>query len=160
MPATWKTSPLPSSVVRNLRLVALAEDAAHDQPQADDGRKEPSRGKHASYLQASYNRHGLWCESHAAGRESRRAALVALALLLVPVTAAANGRPPMTNSVFFKPGDTHAIYVATTFGLLISPDGCTFDWLCEDSVGYRGDVSIRPMRSVRAARVLLPRFTV
>ncbi len=123
-------------VVGDLCLVALAEHTAHDQPQADGGREQTPRGKHAPYLQASYNRHGLWCESHGAGRESRRAAFAAV--LLASATASANGRPPMTNGVFFKPGDTRAIYVATTFGLLVSPDGCTFDWLCEDSIGFGG----------------------
>jgi hypothetical protein len=58
---------------------------------------------------------------------------------LVPAVARANGRPPMTNAVHFKPGDTAAVYVATTFGLLVSPDGCRFYWLCEDNIGFGGE---------------------
>ncbi len=53
--------------------------------------------------------------------------------------ASANGRAPLTNGVFFKPGDTQSIYIRTTFGLLIShDDGCTFNWVCEQAVGYGG----------------------
>ena len=59
--------------------------------------------------------------------------------LLAPAIANANGRPPMTNGVHFKPGDNHAIYVASTFGLLVSPDGCHFYWVCENNLGYGGE---------------------
>lgn len=52
--------------------------------------------------------------------------------------ASANGRPPMTNGIHFKPSDTDALYVATTFGSLVSPDGCRFYWLCEDNIGFGG----------------------
>lgn len=63
----------------------------------------------------------------------------ALLLLLASATAMANGRPPTTNGVFFAPGDNKTIYVRTTFGLLVShDDGCTFDWICEQDVGYAG----------------------
>jgi hypothetical protein len=41
--------------------------------------------------------------------------------------------------VFLRPGDDQALYVRTTFGLLISHDaGCTFHWVCEKAVGYGG----------------------
>lgn len=61
------------------------------------------------------------------------------ALLLSTATASANGRAPATNGVFFAPSDPHAIWVRTTFGLLVShDDGCTFNWLCEQNVGYGG----------------------
>src|SRR5882672_5662843 len=64
---------------------------------------------------------------------------VLLARLLRPVPAHANGRPPTTNGVHFRPGDSHSLYVATTFGLLIShDDGCSFRWICEDNLGYAG----------------------
>ncbi|MBC7977220.1 MAG: exo-alpha-sialidase, partial [Myxococcales bacterium] len=67
---------------------------------------------------------------------------LAVAVVLVgwlPVTALANGRPPSTNGVHFRPGDRHSLYVATTFGLLIShDDGCSFRWICEDNIGYAG----------------------
>lgn len=65
--------------------------------------------------------------------------VVALAAALAATTAHANGRGPLTNGVYFRPDDVHAIYLRTTFGLLISPDdGCTFYWLCETNVGYGG----------------------
>ncbi len=68
---------------------------------------------------------------------------VAFALLLAgslyPAVAHGNGRPPSTNGVHFRPGDRSSIYVATTFGLLISHDeGCSFRWVCEDNIGYGG----------------------
>ena len=69
----------------------------------------------------------------------RRAATAATAILLASTVAFGNGRPPLTNGIHFRPGDQHSLYVATTFGLLIShDDGCTFDWLCENNVGYGG----------------------
>ena len=62
-----------------------------------------------------------------------------VAALLCPAAALANGRAPLTNGVHFRPGDIHSLYVATTFGLLIShDDGCTFRWVCEDNIGYGG----------------------
>jgi hypothetical protein len=65
---------------------------------------------------------------------------LALALLVaLPVAAWANGRPPATNGVFFRPGDNQSMYVRTTFGLLIShDDGCHFNWVCEQNLGYNG----------------------
>jgi hypothetical protein len=64
---------------------------------------------------------------------------VAVALVASTATASANGRPPATNGVFFKPGDNQSIFVRTTFGLLIShDDGCHFDWICEQNIGYGG----------------------
>jgi hypothetical protein len=62
-----------------------------------------------------------------------------LGLVLAAGVAHANGRAPLTNGIFFKPGDPHSLYVRTTFGLLIShDDGCTFDWVCEQNIGYGG----------------------
>jgi hypothetical protein len=64
---------------------------------------------------------------------------VAIAALLAPALALANGRAPVTNGVHFRPGDEHAVYVATTFGLLVSrDDGCSFRWICEQNLGYGG----------------------
>ncbi|MDB4952871.1 MAG: hypothetical protein JWO36_440 [Myxococcales bacterium] len=74
-------------------------------------------------------------------RERRRARRTrfALAMLLAAGTAHANGRPPLTDGVHFRPGDSHSLYVSTTFGLLIShDDGCTFNWICETNIGYGG----------------------
>jgi MYXO-CTERM domain-containing protein len=64
---------------------------------------------------------------------------VAAAVACAAGTAWANGRPPFTNGVAFRPGDAQSIYVRTTFGFLISrDDGCHFDWVCEQNVGYGG----------------------
>ncbi len=53
--------------------------------------------------------------------------------------AHANGRPPTTNGVSFRPGDPQSLYVASTFGLIVSHDGgCTFRWICEADLGYGG----------------------
>src|SRR3954470_8647653 len=68
------------------------------------------------------------------------APIVAAVLAAVPATALANGRAPLTNGVFLRPGDDHSLYVRTTFGLLIShDDGCTFHWVCEKAIGYGGE---------------------
>ncbi|HEV7557267.1 MAG TPA: hypothetical protein VGO00_17490, partial [Kofleriaceae bacterium] len=65
---------------------------------------------------------------------------IALCLLVAGGVAHANGRAPTTNGMYFKPGDAHSLYVRSTFGLLIShDDGCTFDWVCEDNIGYSGN---------------------
>ncbi len=67
-----------------------------------------------------------------------------LAVLVFAGVAHANGRPPLTNGIFFKPGDPHSLYLRTTFGLQIShDDGCTFNWVCEDDVGYGGNFDPR-----------------
>ena len=64
---------------------------------------------------------------------------VAVASLLGAGVASANGRAPLTNGIHFKPGDPHSLYVATTFGLLVShDDGCTMSWVCESNIGYGG----------------------
>jgi uncharacterized protein (TIGR03382 family) len=64
---------------------------------------------------------------------------LAWCLVLSSTVAFANGRPPLTNGVTFKPGDPHTLYVRSTFGLLSSPDdGCTMYWTCEDALGYGG----------------------
>jgi len=62
-----------------------------------------------------------------------------VALVLATAVGYGNGRPPLTNGIFFRPGDPHSLYLRTTFGLLIShDDGCTFDWVCEQNIGYGG----------------------
>ncbi len=66
-------------------------------------------------------------------------AAVAVATLMVPAPAIGNGRAPITNGVQFRPGDSHSLYVRTTFGLLVShDDGCSFRWICEQNIGYGG----------------------
>ncbi len=62
-----------------------------------------------------------------------------LALVLDVPASFANGRPPATVSVHSRPGHPNEIYSGTTFGLLISKDdGCSFRWICEQSIGYGG----------------------
>jgi hypothetical protein len=66
---------------------------------------------------------------------------VALVMAGVSLATAgqANGRPPVTNGVFFQPNDNQSLYVRSTFGLLISHDGgCSFRWTCEQNIGYGG----------------------
>ena len=61
------------------------------------------------------------------------------AVVLTPLVALAGGRAPLTSGIQFRPGDHRALYVATTFGLLISrDDGCSFRWVCEQNLGYGG----------------------
>ncbi|MGE0548534.1 MAG: WD40/YVTN/BNR-like repeat-containing protein [Kofleriaceae bacterium] len=61
------------------------------------------------------------------------------AAVFIPAIALANGRSPLTNGVYLRPGDDHSLYVRSTFGLLIShDDGCSFRWVCERAIGYGG----------------------
>jgi hypothetical protein len=63
----------------------------------------------------------------------------ATALVLATASAHAAGRPPLTTAVRFDAGDPRSLYVATTFGLLVShDDGCSFRWICEANIGYGG----------------------
>jgi photosystem II stability/assembly factor-like uncharacterized protein len=69
----------------------------------------------------------------------RRIALACIALAAAARLASANGRPPGTSSISFRPGDDRDIAVGLTFGLLISHDaGKTWAWMCENAVGYGG----------------------
>lgn len=53
--------------------------------------------------------------------------------------AHADRRAPSTQDVRFQPGDPRSIYVASTFGLLIShDDGCSFRWICAQRIGNDG----------------------
>lgn len=69
----------------------------------------------------------------------RRIYLLVAVLLLVPATVTANGRFPTSVNVHARPGDADDIYLALTFGLLVSDDdGANFYWLCENNIGYAG----------------------
>ncbi|HET9992369.1 MAG TPA: hypothetical protein VFQ65_27745 [Kofleriaceae bacterium] len=69
-----------------------------------------------------------------------RSLVVAGLLVALGSVANANGRAPLTNGIHFKPNDSHSLYVATTFGLLVShDDGCTMSWVCEQNIGYGGE---------------------
>jgi uncharacterized protein (TIGR03382 family) len=64
---------------------------------------------------------------------------VFVVLALAGGVASANGRPPATVGITTRPGNSTDLYVGTTFGLLIShDDGCSFQWVCEQSIGYGG----------------------
>lgn len=57
----------------------------------------------------------------------------------LPASVEANGRFPAAVNSSFQPADTQHILVPTTFGLLTSSDsGESFQWVCEDAVGYGG----------------------
>src|SRR5688572_15919441 len=70
----------------------------------------------------------------------RLSGLAAIATaLLSGGTAHANGRFPATVNVRFHPTDTDFILVPATFGLLVSKDGGdSFQWVCEQAIGYTG----------------------
>lgn len=69
----------------------------------------------------------------------RRLPLASLLVATALTSAHGNGRAPLTNGIAFRPGDAQSIYVRATFGLLVShDDGCTFRWVCEQSIGYGG----------------------
>ncbi len=53
--------------------------------------------------------------------------------------AAANGRAPQTSTIHFRAGHETDIAAGMTFGLIMSHDGgTTWQWICEDAVGYGG----------------------
>lgn len=69
----------------------------------------------------------------------RRLALAALIGCAIAGFAAANGRPPGTSTIHFRPGNGSDIWLGLTFGELASRDGgMTWQWMCENTVGYAG----------------------
>src|SRR5262245_37842212 len=70
---------------------------------------------------------------------ARQFALACVALAAAAHPAWANGRPPSTSSIAFRPGHDSDVAAGLTFGLLISHDaGATWAWICETAVGYGG----------------------
>jgi hypothetical protein len=66
------------------------------------------------------------------------AAVLATALVATP-RARANGRFPESNQIAFAAHDPDLVLLRVTFGLLISHDrGKTFQWVCEQAIGYSG----------------------
>jgi hypothetical protein len=60
-------------------------------------------------------------------------------LLTSSAPALANGRFPESNHIFVFPHDPDLVLLRVTFGLLVSHDrGKTFDWVCEQAIGYSG----------------------
>ncbi len=69
---------------------------------------------------------------------------IILAALITWLAAAeparANGRFPASANVVTRPGDADDIYLALTFGMMLShDDGAHFYWMCEANIGYGGD---------------------
>ena len=63
----------------------------------------------------------------------------ALLVTSVAPKAHANGRFPATNALVVAPTDPTFLVLRATYGTLISRDaGKTWDWVCEESVGFRG----------------------
>lgn len=51
----------------------------------------------------------------------------------------ANGRPPATSTITFQNGNPQHIVAGMTFGMLRSHDaGATWQWMCENAIGYGG----------------------
>ena len=58
---------------------------------------------------------------------------------LAASSAEANGRFPAAGQIVVDPSDPAHILVRTTYGLLSTRDrGATWDWICEEAVGYSG----------------------
>lgn len=75
------------------------------------------------------------------GMKCWSAAFALSAALIGPATASANGRFPFAQHVIVGPNaDSAQIVLRATFGLLWSRDGGrTFDWACEQSIGFTGN---------------------
>lgn len=85
----------------------------------------------------------------------RRLLLGCLCVAGLVADAGANGRPANTSTISFKKGDPSFVLAGMTFGVLVSHDaGATWDWMCEDAVGYGGmydpDYAISPTGAVFA----------
>jgi MYXO-CTERM domain-containing protein len=69
-------------------------------------------------------------------RHALLSAATATALLAMATPAAANGRFPASNQLFFGPSDPQLVVLRSTFGIMRSKDGGgTWQWLCEDALG-------------------------
>ncbi|MDF2691844.1 MAG: BNR/Asp-box repeat domain protein [Labilithrix sp.] len=71
------------------------------------------------------------------------ASLISAAVLAATIgstsLAHANGRFPESNQISFAAHDPDLVILRVTFGLLISHDrGRTFQWVCEQSIGFSG----------------------
>jgi hypothetical protein len=65
--------------------------------------------------------------------------------------AAANGRYPSANHIYFSPVDANLVVLRATFGIVISHDaGKTWVWLCEDALGLSSVSSEDPSLGVTA----------
>jgi hypothetical protein len=66
--------------------------------------------------------------------------LLTVLALYTPAVARANGRFPKAQAIATVPGgDGRTIWLRATFGLLVSRDaGATWDWTCEQALGFSG----------------------
>lgn len=86
-------------------------------------------------------RKGVVVHRSTSGRATRSARwMIGASALLASAQAHANGRYPMAQ--FFAVGEgaqRDRIAIVTTFGLVVSVDGGrSWDWICEEAVGYSG----------------------
>ena len=67
------------------------------------------------------------------------AVAAAAAGILVANSALGNGRFPAAGHIAVDPTDPGPVMVRTTYGLLTTRDGgATWDWICEQAVGWTG----------------------
>jgi hypothetical protein len=74
-------------------------------------------------------------------------ALIAAAVLFAVLlgreaSAFANGRYPSSNQLVIRPGDPSTLVMRTTFGMLVTHDRKSFDWVCETGAGYGVDGAV------------------
>ena len=76
---------------------------------------------------------------HPCRRSGRGTVILALlAVLLEPEPALANGALPAVSQLLSDPAATDHLFLRSTFGLLVTRDqGSTWDWLCEEGMGYQ-----------------------
>jgi hypothetical protein len=58
------------------------------------------------------------------------------AVLLFAFSSFAHGVPPQTLEIMPYPQNASGVVVSTTFGLLLSKDRCTYQWICPDQLGF------------------------
>jgi hypothetical protein len=62
-----------------------------------------------------------------------------MAIFATGATASANGRYPKSNQLLIDPNDPAHLVTRATFGLLNSTDaGQSWEWVCEQAIGYMG----------------------
>lgn len=67
------------------------------------------------------------------------AASLAASLVAFSERAAANGRFPATNAIVLAPRDPSTLVLRASYGVLVSHDaGKSWDWVCEQSLGFSG----------------------
>ena len=66
-------------------------------------------------------------------------ALALAAGALAPFEASANGRFPNAGQLVTQPGAPATIMVQATYGVLRATDAVSFEWVCEQAVGYGGE---------------------